>query len=64
MMPLVVNDGGDASRKASPSKKGSKSTVHEDESRDGSRSDSENPTAEKESPTKDIGNRLRGLFGF
>ncbi|MDD2310309.1 MAG: hypothetical protein PHH91_12080 [Desulfuromonadaceae bacterium] len=34
------------------------------ESGDDSRTDKEDSDTEKDSPTKEIGNRIRGIFGF
>jgi len=60
MMPLMAGDGGESSRKGSSTKKGNTPS----DSIDDSRSDKDDSGTEKDSPTKEIGNRIRGLFGF
>lgn len=60
MMPLMAGEEGESSRKGTSTKKGKTAT----ESIDDSRSGKEDSATEQESPTKDIGNRLRGIFGL
>jgi hypothetical protein len=57
MMPLMADEGGDSARKASSTKKGKQSAEPAEETR-------EEPGSGTESPAKEIGNKLRGLFGF
>jgi hypothetical protein len=64
MMPLMASEGGDSPRKATSSKKEKKRTEPKEKSSDDSRSDTDRSGAEKDAPSKEIGNRLRGLFGF
>lgn len=64
MMPLMPNESGDSSRKATSSKKEKARSEPKDESRDDSPAATEDSDSGKNSPTKEIGNRLRGIFGF
>jgi hypothetical protein len=64
MMPLMADKGGDASRKATSSKKGKKSAEPAEGTPEDSRGGKEESGTASDSPTKDIGNKLRGLFGF
>ena len=60
MMPLVAGDEEKAARKAKPSRKAKPVPEAKEETRD----DTAPAKEEADSPAKDIGNRLRGLFGF
>jgi hypothetical protein len=60
MMPLMAGEGGESSRKGTGTKKGNAAS----ESIDDSRTDKDDSAIDKESPAKEIGNRLRGIFGF
>lgn len=64
MMPLVANEGGDSPRGATSSKKGKKRTEPAEEQSDDSHSGSKDSGTDTKSPAKEIGNRLRGLFGL
>lgn len=64
MMPLMTNEGGDSPRKATSKGKEKKQAEPHEESSEDSRSGTENSGSGTGSPAKEIGNRLRGLFGF
>ena len=64
MMPLMVSEGGDSPRKATSSKKSKKVAEPKEEPTEDSSAGKEDSGAGSGSPAKEIGNRLRGLFGF
>ena len=57
MMPLMAGEDGESSRKATSSKKGKKPAESAEKTR-------EEPGTGTDSPAKEIGNRLRGIFGL
>jgi hypothetical protein len=62
MMPLMADDGSKPSRKGTSSKKDKKRPEPKEESQDDTRANED--SSESDTPSKEIGNRLRGLFGF
>lgn len=64
MMPLMAIEDGGSARKTSTSGKNKKSGEPKEEIGDDHISDKEETKQEKSSPAKEIGNRLRGIFGF
>ncbi len=64
MMPLMAIEEDGSARKTSTSRKTKKREEPKEETSDDSISDKEETKQEKSSPAKEIGNRLRGIFGF
>jgi hypothetical protein len=64
MMPLMASDEGDAPRKTPSAKKNKKRPEPKEEPRDKAATPTGEPGSDQESPAKEIGNRLRGMFGF
>ncbi len=64
MMPLMADEEGNSSGNVSSPKKAKKTADPKEETRDDGGTGSKDSGTGTDSPVKDIGNRIRGLFGF
>ena len=64
MIPLMADERGDSARKAASSKKSKKTAEPGEETRDDTRSGANDSSTGTDSPAKEIGKSIRGLFGF
>jgi hypothetical protein len=64
MLPLMADESGGSARKAPSSKKAKKTAEPEEETRDDARSGTDDSSTGSDSPAKEIGKKLKGLFGF
>lgn len=64
MMPLLAGEEEQSARKAKPARKAKKAPTAQEEARDDAPPAKDESDTGSDSPSKEIGNRLRGLFGF
>jgi hypothetical protein len=64
MLPLMADESGGSARKAPSSKKAKKTDEPIEETRDDARSGTDDSGTGSDSPAKEIGKKLKGLFGF